>query len=407
MPVYSYKGVDVAGRESKGLIDAESPKAARAKLRKSGVFPTDLNVGGDEKISLSGEMNLKARFERVKVEELSIMTRQLSTLIAAGIPVVDALNALTDQSENLKLKTAIIAIRERVTGGSSLADAMAEHSSIFSDLYINMVRAGETSGAMDLVLDRLADFTESQAALKSKVSSAMVYPLILLCVCILVLVIIFTSVIPKITTLFAASKMTLPLLTRILIAISDFLRAFWWLMAGALVIGLIFLRRFQKTPQGRIFFDRNALRLPIFGRLFRMVAVSRFARTLATLLKGGVPLLKAIDIVSAVVNNRIFSEVISQTRTFVSEGQSLAEPLKRSQIFPPMVTHMIAIGEKTGELENMLERVADAYDQQVNTMVGTLTALLEPLLILFMGGVVLIIVLSVLLPMLQMSQLGG
>lgn len=407
MPVFNYKGIDEAGRDTKGIIDAESEKAARSKLRKTGVFPTDLILGGEEKITLTGELNLRAKLERVSVEDLSMITRQMSTLVTSGIPMVDTLVALTDQCENLKLKTAMTGIREKVTGGSSLADAMKDHPSIFSELYINMVRAGETSGALDLVLQRLADFTESQARLKGKVTGAMVYPIILVGVSVLVLVIIFTTVIPKITLLFEEAKLTLPLLTRILIQISHLFLDYWWVGLSGFILTVWGLGRYRKTPQGRLFFDRMTLKLPIFGKMFRMAAVSRFSRTLSTLLKGGVPLLKAIDIVGTVVTNKIFSEVIFQTKESVTEGQSLAEPLRRSNVFPPMVVHMISIGEKTGELENMLERVADAYDQQVDTLVGTLTSLLEPILILLMGGIVLIIVLAVLLPMLQMSQLGG
>ena len=407
MPVFNYKGVDQTGKDTKGIIDAESEKSARAKLRKTGVFPTDIVLGGEEKVTLTGDINLRSKLERVSVEDLSILTRQMSTLIASGIPMVDTLVALTDQCENLKLKTALTGIREKVTAGSSLADSMKDYPSIFSELYINMVRAGETSGALDLVLERLSDFTEAQARLKGKVTGAMVYPIILVGISVLVLVVIFTTVIPKITILFEEANLTLPFLTRILIQTSQLFLKFWWIALTILIITVWSLKRYHKTPKGRIFFDRLTLKIPIFGKMFRMVAVSRFSRTLSTLLKGGVPLLKAIDIVSTVVTNKIFSEVIQQTKEYVTEGQSLAEPLKRSRVFPPMVVHMITIGEQTGDLEGMLERVSDAYDQQVDTLVGTLTSLLEPILILLMGGIVLVIVLAVLLPMLQMSQLGG
>lgn len=409
MPVYNYKAIDQSGKEVKGIVDAESGKAARAKLRKSGIFPTDLSQGSEQIIHANGAapqgFGLKARLNRVSVEELAIMTRQMSTLLQSGIPMVESLAALIDQSENMKLKSILTRVKERVQGGSSLGDAMAEHASVFNELYINLIRAGESSGALDLVLNRLADFTESQALLKSKIQGAMVYPIILVCVCVGVLFVVFTKVIPNISKMFASSKVALPLVTRILIGVSQFTVSFWWVMLGALIALGISINRYRRTPKGRLFFDGVSLKLPVFGRIFKLVAVSRFTRTLSTLLKGGVPMLKAIDIVSAVVTNQIFSKVIQQTRDFVKEGQSLAEPLRRSGVFPPMVTHMIAIGEKTGELESMLEKVADSYDQQVNSTVGTITALIEPILILMMGGMVLFIVLSVLLPMLQMNQM--
>lgn len=406
MSVFSYKGVNAAGKKVSGIIDAENLKAARSKLRKSQVFPTEVLEGSSRGgISLAGGIDFKKYFERIKITDIANMTRQLSTLINAHVPLVDALSAMVEQIDNSKLKAALSEIREKVKEGARLADAMKAYPNIFGDLYINMVRAGEISGALDTVLLRLAEFTESQAQLTSKVKGALTYPLVMGMVGITLMGFLLVFVVPKIVKIFEDTKATLPLPTRILIGVSDFVSGYWYVILILLVGLYIGIKKYKAKPSGRRFFDKLSLRMPIFGEIFRLVAISRFCRTLATLMSSGVQLMAALDIVKGVVDNVILTEVIQDTRDSVKEGESIAEPLKRSGQFPPMVTHMITIGEKTGELEAMLERVADAYEDQVNTKVSTLTTLLEPLMIVVMGGVVAAIVLSILLPILKLNQI--
>ncbi len=407
MPVFSYKGMDAAGKKVSGIIDAENLKGARAKLRKASVFPTEVNEGSSAPaLSLGGGLNFKKYFQKVRVRDLASMTRQLATLINANIPLVDALSALVEQIEQPQLRSTLSEIRERVREGARLADSMRQYPKIFGELYLNMVHAGEVSGALDIVLVRLAEFTESQARLTSKVKGALTYPLVMAVVGVSLMGFLLVFVVPKITKIFEDTKAALPLPTKILVSLSHFVSNYWYIVI-LLIVGLFFgYRKFKARPSGRRLLDKYRLKLPIFGEMFRMIAVSRFCRTLATLTSSGVQLLPSLDIVKGVVENVLLVEVIEETRNSVKEGESIAEPLRRSGQFPPLVTHMITIGEKTGELETMLERVADAYDDQIDTKVSTMTTLLEPLMIVIMGGVVAAIVLSILLPILKLNQIA-
>lgn len=410
MPVFEYVGIDRQQKRAAGIIEAESDKAARMKLRKMGVYPRLLNLEGTKKkVSLKTDIDLSKFTQRIKTQDIALMTRQLATLVSAGIPLVDALTALLDQTENPKMKTILSQVREKVTAGTKLSDAMRAHPKVFSDIYFNMVNAGENSGTLDLVLNRLADFTEGQARLRSKVMSAMMYPVIMSVVGFALIILLMVGVIPKITSIFEDVQATLPLPTKILIAISSSLSKGWVLISLVTFIALSIygLRKWRQTEKGRLFFDRRALKLPLFGKLNRMVAISRFARTLGTLLNSGVPLLVSLGIVRNIVTNVVIRQVIETTAKSVQEGATVADPLRQSGEFPPLVTHMIAIGEKTGELEKMLDRVADTYDNQVENVVSALTTLLEPVMILVMAGVVAFIVMSVLMPILELNQLGG
>lgn len=411
MPVFEYTGINQQRKKASGIIEAESDKAARMKLRKMGVFPQVLTLegGAKKKFSLNTNVDFSKWGNRIKVQDIASMTRQMATLVNAGIPLVDSLTALVEQVENPKLRKVLTQIKEKVTEGQKLSDAMRAHPKIFTDLYINMVNAGENSGALDVVLIRLADFTEGQARLKSKVIGAMIYPAIMSIVGVALMIMLVVFVVPQITQIFLDVKATLPLPTRILMFVSNALTTGWIILLLLLLFGLggFLLRRWFKTPKGREFLDKWMLKLPLFGKLNRMIAISRFARTLSTLLNSGVPLLNALDIVSHIVTNTIIRRAIEETKISVQEGASVSDPLKKSGQFPPIVTHMIAIGEKTGDIEKMLERVAEAYDTQVDNTVSTLTTLLEPIMILVMAGVVSFIVMSILLPILQLNQLGG
>lgn len=408
MPIFEYIGIDSKGKKVAGNLDSENERAARLRLRRMGIFPTSIGVEGEakEKVSLNMRIDISKYFKRISIADVALMTRQLATLVEAKIPLVDSLTALVDQIENPKLRSIISRIRERVTEGGKLSDALKAHPKVFSQLYINMVNAGEDSGALDVVLLRLADFTEGQSRLRSKIIGAMIYPAIMSIVGVGLLVTLLTYVVPKVTGIFDDIGATLPLPTRILLAVSNTLSDYWYLFILLILIVLFSIRKILKTPSGRSWWDRKVLRLPLFGRLGRMVIVSRFSRTMATLLSSGVPLLVSMDIVRNIITNTRLRAVIETTRDNVREGQSMADPLRRSGEFPPLVTHMIAIGERTGELEPMLERIADTYDNEVDNTVAALTTLLEPVMILVMAVIVVFVVMSILLPIMQMNQIG-
>ena len=405
MPVFEYKGLDAKGKNVGGIFDAPDAKALRAQLRKTGVFLTEIIQ--EAKSKNLGNRDVKLGGGRIKTMDIAVMTRQLATLIHAGIPLVDSLTALVEQVDKERLKRVLSKIRERVNEGASLGDSLGDHPKVFSTLYINMIRAGESSGTLDLVLARLSDFTEHQVRLRSKVMGAMMYPLIMICVGILIVTILFVVVVPKIMKIFDRLQATLPLPTQILIGVSNFVKNYWWLMFIVTFLTIFLSVRYVRTEGGRLKWDRFMLKVPIFGSLSRMIAIARFTKTLSTLLASGVPILTALNIVKNVLGNKVLENVIDEARVSIQEGESIAAPLKRSKQFPPIVTHMIAIGEKSGELEGMLGNVADAYDSQVETKINTLTSLLEPIMIVLMGGVVGFIVFSILLPILKMNQALG
>src|SRR5262245_51394455 len=413
MPVYAYRGLNEKGRNVGGIIDADSPKGARIKLRRSGIFPTDVSETRDQVIA-GGKaatttsrfsFDLSGLFERITPQDLALMTRQLATLVGAGLPLVECLGALVEQVDSPRQKKILSQVRERVVEGGTLADAMKAHPSVFNDLYVNMVRAGEASGALDLVLVRLAEYTERSAALRAKVRSALTYPVFMGIASMAILFFLLSYVVPKVTRIFEETHAQLPTMTVILLAISSFLSNYWWLIIGLTMIAVIAVRVSTRTPSGRLRFDRLTLRVPYFGKVLKKVALARFARTLSTLLLGGIPLLQALDIVKHVVSNMVLSNAIEDGRNSIREGHSVADPLKRSGLFPPLLVHMIAVGEKSGELESMLARAADAYDGEVEASVSALSSIMEPMLVIFMGGVVLFIVMAILLPIFELNQL--
>jgi general secretion pathway protein F len=415
MPVFEYSGLTEAGKNVRGLKDAENAKALRALLRKDGVFVTESRAAdpataaagkpeGGGGTGLSREVDLSKYFGGgVGAQDIAIATRQLSTLIGAGIPLADSLTALVEQVEHPRLKRILGTVKQKVNEGSSLADALAEHPKAFSTLYVNMIRAGESSGALDVVMARLADFTENSAQLRNKLLGAMLYPMIMMLVGVVIVGILFVVVIPKVTKIFDDMQVTLPWTTRFLIAASSFARDYWYLILISVPLVIGGFRKYINTPGGRSWFDRKQLKVPVFGDLIRMLAISRFAKTLATLLSSGVPLLISLDIVKNIVHNTVLSKVIEDARDAIREGETIAAPLKRSGQFPPLVFHMIAIGEKSGQLEEMLQNVARAYDSQVDVRIAALTSLLEPVMIVVMGVGVAFIVFSILMPIMQLN----
>ena len=407
MPVYEYLGLDGAGKPAKGIIDADSAKTARARLRKQNVFPTDVwekKEGAMRGKGLQLQVDFSKVGQRVSVEEIAQMTSQLGTLIGAGIPLVDALTALTEQVENAKLKATLVDVKQKVNEGTNLAKALRAHPTVFDDLYVNMIDAGEQSGALDRVLERLTAYTESQVALRGKLVAAMTYPILMMCVSSALVLGLFSFVIPRLKRIFDSFDATLPLITRVLFGTSNLVTGYWWALLLVGGVGFWFGRKWLKTSKGRAWWHASQLKIPVFGKINRLVAVSRFCRTLSTLLVSGVPILTALGIVKSVVGNDVIAAAIEAAGKNISEGQSVAGPLKASGQFPPIVTHMITIGEKTGELEGMLSKVADSYDSQVENTVNALTSLLTPIMTLFMGGVVAVIALGILLPMLNLTS---
>jgi len=407
MPQYQYQGFDAKGKNIKGQVQADNPASAKALLRKEGKFPStlrevSLNAGGGQ---TEQQSNMLTRlFQRIPVEDISNMTRQLATLVAAHIPLVEALDALVDQVENPLLKASISRVRADVNEGSTLHKALSKYPDIFSDLFVSMVASGEASGALDVVLLRLADFLEYQARLRKKVMGAMLYPVGMIAFGFIAVLVIFTVVIPELEQVFTENKQQLPLMTRIVLALSKFTVAYWWAILLAVVGVIVGVARFMGTEIGKRKWDDVKLKLPIFGDVFRMIAVSRFTKTLSTLLRSGIPLLNCLNVVKNVVNNITIREAIERATVNLTEGQGISGPLKRSGQFPPLVTHMVSVGERTGELESMLERVADHYEYQVNNKVENFTALIEPIMIISLAMIVLVIVLSVVLPMIELNN---
>ncbi len=406
MAVFQYKGLTVAGKAVAGLREADNAKVLRAVLKAEGIFLTEVAEGRTAASSGQG-FSLKRLVQRVSAEELSVVTRQLSTLLGAQIPLVDALSALIEQIDNEHLKVIVSNVKTRVSEGASFADALGEHPRVFSNLYVNMIRAGESAGALDVVTERLADYTEAQAHLTSKIRAAMIYPAIMVVVGVSIMAGLFTFVIPKLTKIFDDIDAALPWYTELLIFISNTL-ANWWHVIFAVVVLLIWLfNRWRVSKSGKPRWDALMLATPVFGDLVRMLAISRMTKTLATLLEAGVPLLVGMDIVKNIISNSVLQRVIDATRDAVKEGAPIAEPLRRSGEFPPIVTHMIAVGEKTGRLEEMLHKVADSYTAQIDVRITALTTILEPVMILVMGGSVAFVVISILIPILKISEFAG
>jgi general secretion pathway protein F len=406
MSVYEYTALDEKGHERKGFVDAMGVTAARQKLREEGVYPTEINQAADKKDTvLSGVLGINL-WQRVSTKDVSVFTRQLSTLLGAGIPLVPSLSVLIAQTKNLLLKQTLAQIREQVNEGKSLTQGMLNFPRIFLPFYVNMVRAGESSGTINLVLERLADFSENQQALMSKIRSALAYPIIMLFIGSGVIFLLMTFVVPKITGIFTDMHQTLPLITIVLIAISNFLKSFWWLILILLAAAIAAFKYMTTgTEAGKRLWDTAKLKIPVWGQVNRKIAIARFCRTLATLLQSGVPLLSSMEIVRNVVNNILIGEAISKASKDVEEGKGLSGPLTQSGLFPPLVTEMVAVGEQSGTLEKMLNRVATAYETEAQSDIMVMTSLLEPLMILVMGLVVGFIVISILLPIFEMNQL--
>lgn len=408
MPVYEYKALDKKGKTRKGIVDADSVGLARKKLRSGGNYPIYIRESSSKTAKRQEGRGLTLSFfERITTKELHIFTRQLATLLGAKIPLVPSLTSLISQTSNPSFKKIVAQIKESVNEGNTLTTAMGEHSKIFSPVYLNMIRAGEASGSLDIVLERLADFGEKQETLKGKLTAALVYPIVMALICVGVLFILITYIIPNITQVFVEMDRILPLPTRILIGVSDFLKAYWLIVVVLLVALLVGLKFFIKSTYGRQVWDHILLKIPVIGNVVQKVILARFSSTLGSLLESGVGLIASMEIVKTLVNNSQISQVVDEAIVLIREGKSMTLSLGNSPWFPPMFVQMVGVGEQAGTLEKMLKKVADAYEREVESAVMGMTALIEPIMIVGMGGIVGVIILSILLPIFEMNQMIG
>jgi general secretion pathway protein F len=402
-PMFDYKAFAADGKSAKGVVEAENQKAARQKLKKQGLMVSEMQEKSASKPNSAGQVPFFGG--KVSGREVAMMTRQLASLIKANIALVEALNAMVEQTTNDRLKVILSQVRQDVNEGLSLSRAMAKHPKVFDNIFINMIEAGESSGTLGLVMLRLADLKEAQMRLRSKIVSASTYPALMMGVSFFLMLAIFTFVIPKITKIFESMNKPMPPMTQFLIGFSNIIVNWWFLILGGGALGLWLFRGYINSPKGRPWWDETKLRLPVIGNLTRMIAITRFANTMSTLLGSGVPILTAMNIAKNLVDSTPIAKAISDARENITEGQSIADPLRRSNQFPPMMIHMISIGEKTGELPEMLENVAETYEEQVNTAIDAMTSLLEPIMIVGMGGAIGFIVLAVFMPLMDMSNI--
>ena len=408
MPIFEYKAINSDNRVKKGIIDADTPRDARLKLKKDALFVTDIKESRRKKktaVSIKGVTGVDAP-NKARLEQVAAVTRQMASLLQAGIPLAETLRMIIEQAPDKKIESVFRDIREKVTQGMPLGDAVLQHPAYFTELYANMVRAGESSGALDKVLVRLAQFLQAQTRLKNKVGAAMIYPLIMMIVGVIVVAILMTAVVPKVTQLIRGRGQELPLPTQILVACSDFLVNYWLLvMVGALCVVIAF-QMFVNSERGRLAFDTFKLKLPVFGDLARKQAMARFSITLATLLRSGVPALQAISITKNVLDNVVLQNALQTVHDRVVEGTDIATPMKMSGAFPPTISYMVGVGEQAGNLEEMLERISSTYDEEVDLATSKLTSVLEPLIIVLLAGVVAGIVIAIVLPLLQLQRAG-
>ncbi|MDR3554964.1 MAG: type II secretion system F family protein [Syntrophobacteraceae bacterium] len=399
MAIYLWAGKDRSGKKQKGEIEADNLPLARQMVVKKGVVIRTIKLKPKDLMAYFPAIGGK-----VKDKDKVIFVRQFSTMIDAGLPLVQCLDILQDQQENATFKRVIKQIKKSVEEGSTLSDAIKAHPKVFDNLFHNLVAAGEIGGILDVILNRLAAYIEKMASLKKKVKSALTYPAIVVSIAVIVVTVILIFVIPVFTKLFTDAGVKLPTMTLLVMNASDFTKHYiHWMILGIILL-VIGIRRIRRTPKGRYVFDQMALRAPVFGILLKKIAVARFTRTLGTMLSSGVPILDGLEVVAATAGNSVVEKAIRDARTSISEGRPVAEPLAETHVFPPMVTQMIAVGEATGALDNMLGKIADFYDEEVDTAVGSLTSMLEPLLILFLGVTIGFLLVAMYLPIFQLAD---
>lgn len=401
MPIYKWEGKTGKGAIKKGEMEGPNEAAIRIHLRQQNIVPTKISTKGKE---ITFSLPFK---KKVKQRAVAIFTRQLATMIDAGLPLVQSLEILSSQQEDKVFKNIIREIREDVEGGSTFAGALKKHPVTFNELYTNLVVAGEEGGILDTILTRLANYIEKSEALKKKVKSALIYPATIVGVAVIVVAILMIFVIPVFENLFKSSGQTLPLPTLIVVTLSKLIKKYVVIFIPAMILLFFLLRKYYQTQNGKAVVDRLLLKLPVFGSLFRKIAVARFSRTLGTLVSSGVPILDGLSIVSRTSGNKTIETAILNARASIREGETIAEPLNRSGIFPPMVIQMISVGESTGALDSMLSKIADFYEEEVDIAVANLTSLLEPFLMIFLGVVIGGVVIAMYLPIFSMASAVG
>lgn len=406
MPIFEYKAIDGESKVKKGIIDADTTRDARLKLKKERLFVTDIREAKAKKaggIRIRGVTGVETP-NKARTEQIAAVTRQMASLLQAGIPLAEALRMIIEQAPDKKIESVFRDIREKVTQGMPFGDAVLQHPGYFTDLYSNMVKAGESSGALDKVLVRLAGFLQAQTRLKNKVGAALIYPMIMMGVGVIVVAVLMAFVVPRVTQLIKGKGQELPLPTRVLITCSDFLVNYWLLVLIGLLLGSIAFNLFLNSEKGGLAWDRFKLRLPVFGDLMRKQAMARFSITFATMLRSGVPALQAIDVTKSVLDNKVLQNALQEVHDRVVEGTDIATPMKMSGAFPPTISYMVGVGEQAGNLEEMLERIAGTYDEEVDLATQKLTSVIEPLIIVLLAMIVAGIVIAIVLPLLQLQR---
>ncbi len=404
MPIFEYRAYDENGGTRVGIVDADTAAAARMKLRVDRVHVFEIVELKDQKSS-GGKKGRKFKLRRGAIGELAIVTRQFATLLNAGIPVVEALKALIDQVESRDMEQVFRDVREKVTQGMTIGEAIGQRPSFFSELYVNMVKAGEASGNLDTIMMRLADYMQKQNKIRNKVAAALAYPAVMAIVGTIVVIILLTVVVPKIQDIFRETDTALPTITQVLINVSEFIQSYWWAIGGALVLLWGAFKAWTRTEDGLYRWHGMTLKFPVMGVLFKKQAISRFATTMATLLRSGLPVLQSLKIVQNVIQNKVLANALKGIHDSIVEGSDISTPLAKTGIFPPMVGYMIATGEQSGQLEEILYKVAEAYDEEVDIATQKMTSVLEPLIIVALAVVVGFIVMAIVTPMIEMSGL--
>lgn len=409
MAVFEYKALNSSGKQIKGIIDADGIRAARNNLKQKGIFPTELKEAQVNAAAQGLNFSIDLSNKKISTSQLAITTRQLSTLISAGMPLVEALRSLSEQTENTRLRSIIAEVSDQVNEGSTFADGLKEYPKTFPRLYVNMVASGEASGTLDMVLERLADLLEGQAILKRKIVSALFYPIIMIVLCIGIVALLLAFVVPQITEIFEKQGAVLPAPTRVVIFVSDLVQtpAFWIFGVLGFVLLIFGYKKYTATEKGRYNVDKFKLKLPLAGPIILKVGTSRLSRNLGTMLESGIQLLNALSISKNLVGNALLEEIVDEATIGVREGRSLAKELDKAKVFPKLLIHMCAIGEKTGALDDMLKRAAASYESEVEALITGLTSILEPILIIMLAGIVGTIIASVMLPMLELTSFTG
>ncbi len=404
MPKFRYRGKNAAGKAVKGIVTADNESAASGKLRAQRIQVSSVKSASFDSKKFKNDLIELLNKQPITVTDIAVFSRQFSTMINAGLPVLQALNIISEQAENKTFRKVINGLKDEIGSGGNLSDAMAKYPKVFDELYVNMIRSGELGGVLDVILDRLSTYMEKSDALKRKIKSALSYPTVVVSVAFLVVVFLMVKVVPTFQSVFTSFGAKLPGPTQVLVNVSNFFQHSWYIVFGAIGAIIALSKFIGSTKRGAFIIDSMTLRLPVFGELIRKSAVAKFARTLGTLLKSGVPILEALETVAKTAGNKLLEKIIMEARSSIREGQGITEPLKKGNVFPPMVVQMISVGEETGKIDEMLMKVADFYEDEVDTAVEGLSAMMEPLIIVFLGVTIGYIVVAMFMPIFNLGN---